>query len=306
MAHLTHPCGPPGAPVPRPTKRSGVALPRPPGQIGLARPSLRVCQPEQPPPHVFFSKNTRFLAPTPPKNRPHRFLHPFAPLSLLLGHGRGPATPACPPSRVVHLPELATAVVPIRSTSCRRRAGVRRHGEPLPFLSPLLPASLSFLPRRAPACMDRPGAWRSCVRPSVRPASCAVHPCPWPARLARARGQRGSLWPAGVANPAWQPGAARQRGFLADTSPAPGCCVEELRSLAIGTPSSNVCRVFHMMAHASSIFTCTCRALLCKLFRVLAACRRGPDDICLPLDDVCLPVDNARLPPRNTFVYPAC
>jgi hypothetical protein len=34
------------------------------------------------------------------------------------------------------------------------------------------------------------------------------------------------------------------------------------------------------------------------LFRVRAACRRGPDDIRLPLDDVRLPVDNARLFPK--------
>jgi hypothetical protein len=45
--------------------------------------------------------------------------------------------------------------------------------------------------------------------------------------------------------------------------------------------------------------TRACRAL----FRVRAACRRGPDDIRLPLDDVRLPVDDARLPP-TPFVYP--
>jgi hypothetical protein len=139
----------------------------------------------------------------PPKNRPRRFLHPFAPLSLLLGRGRGPVAPASPPSRAVHLPELATAVVPIRSTSCRRRAGVRRRGEPPPFLSPLLPASLSFLPRRAPACtaravlgvvgcIPRRGQWPAWL---PGPAACTARPCPcprrgqWPARLTRARGQ---------------------------------------------------------------------------------------------------------------------
>jgi hypothetical protein len=40
--------------------------------------------------------------------------------------------------------------------------------------------------------------------------------------------------------------------------------------------------------------TRTCRAL----FRVRTACRRGPDDIRLPLDDVRLPVDYARLTPQ--------
>jgi hypothetical protein len=158
--------------------------------------------------------------------------------------------------------------------------------------------SLFFLAELAPACMDRRGAWRSCVRPSAWPAACAAHPCPWPVRLAQCS------WPAGAANPAWRPGAARQRRCLADTSPAPDCCVEELRSLAIGTPSSNVCRVFHMLAHASSTITCTCRALLCALFRIRAACRRGPDHIRLPLNDALLPVDNARLPPRTRSSTP--
>jgi hypothetical protein len=39
--------------------------------------------------------------------------------------------------------------------------------------------------------------------------------------------------------------------------------------------------------------TRACRVLLCVLFRVRAACRRGPDDISLPLDEI-------RLPPPQT------
>jgi hypothetical protein len=50
--------------------------------------------------------------------------------------------------------------------------------------------------------------------------------------------------------------------------------------------------------------TRACHTLLYALFRVRVACRRGPDDIRLPLDEVHLPVDNARLPPRTRSSIP--
>jgi hypothetical protein len=56
-------------------------------------------------------------------------------------------------------------------------------------------------------------------------------------------------------------------------------------------------RAIVLFAHVVAL-TRACRTLLCSLFRVRAACRRGPDDIRLPLDDVRLPVDDARLPPK--------
>jgi hypothetical protein len=208
----------------------------------------------------------------PPKNCPRWFLHPFAPLSLLLGHGRGPAAPASPPSRAVHLPELATVVVPIRSTSCRRRAGVRRRGEPPPFRSPLLPVSLSFLPRQAPACTPRVVLG---VVVCVPRRGC---PGQRPARLACARalgvasGLRGS--PVLVASRRSQPSVAARRGSPAQMPRRHVPCTRSLRGGAAQPRHRHavVERVSASRPSSSAYFTCwhTCRRL--SLARVVRCC----------------------------------
>jgi hypothetical protein len=54
---------------------------------------------------------------------------------------------------------------------------------------------------------------------------------------------------------------------------------------------------------APRLSSCSCRDL--THVRVCIACRRGLDDVRLPVDDTRLPPVYPRLPP-NPFVYPAC
>jgi hypothetical protein len=149
------------------------------------------------------------LAPTISHSRARRLLslaktvrHP--PLSL--------PTPHIPRNR------LPCALV---VAGVRVRFSIRRHGEPSPFLSLPLPASLSFLPRWR-------GAQRGCGRGSPVLAACVARPSPVdaPARPAAGVARRGqparpTAWPArgmvpdSVACTVWLAWPARPAVWLA-------------------------------------------------------------------------------------------
>jgi hypothetical protein len=119
------------------------------------------------------------------------------------------------------------------------------------------------------------GAWRSWVHPSARPVACmaarasGLHgsPVPVPSARAVACAAHPCSWSAGTASPA----------PLADTSLAPGRCMEELRSLAIGTPSSNVCprrALAHpLISHAGTRIVDFHSHVSCAVVRVVSRTR---------------------------------